>query len=171
VNKHTTTNVLLIIIAIILLLVLFQGKIRSYFKSREVLKKASIYNIGAVAGACFDSIPESESDYCLQTLSEYGPKIIKWNNLIKQNKDINCKDFDSRREAEDFYEYISGDTASRYYRLKVQNENLRRAFNKEPGLSSSIIGEIMQNKENERNCSYDPYGLDTNADCFACENY
>lgn len=166
-DKNKSTNILLIIVIILLGLLLFRGKIQAYFKARDVLKRANIYNIVEVAFACWDVIPDDESipnTRCSQTLEEYKFQIVKWNDLIKQYRDIDCKDFENKKEANDFYEYMSGELAGGIYLLKVQNEGLIREVN------PLTIGKIMGKKHNGH-CRYDSYGLDTNSDCDACENY
>jgi hypothetical protein len=170
VSKNKLTNISLFVIVVLLGLILFKGKIQSYFKAREVLNRASIYNIAKVAAACWDVISDdnnSLSIHCTQTLAGYQSQVTKWNGLIKEYRDINCNDFENKAEANDFYQYISGELAGGYYHLMVQNEELLAG--KE--LNPLTMGKIMENKAYDGHCHYDPYGLDTNGDCNACENY
>lgn len=145
-NKRNVTNILLAIIIFLLLVILFQGKIKSYLKAQEVLKRANVFNISYVAMKCDKYIKDdSESDIpndCQNEITNYQDKIQKWQSLIKQYRDINCKDFVNSLEANEFYSYVSGEVAKLFY---------GGAF--------------------DGHCHYDPYGLDTNGDCKACESY
>jgi hypothetical protein len=164
-------NILIAIGAVIILMLgylIFKDDISWYSKRNEILKRANIYNITKVAAACWDTIPDSNNInlHCTQTLSIYQPEINKWNNLIKGSRDINCSDFDNKNEANDFYQYLSGELAGGYYRMMVQNEELLLGKETNP----LMIGKIMEDKTYNGNCHYDPYGLDTNHDCNACES-
>ena len=140
------TNILLTIIVVILAFILFEDKIRMYFKAQEVLQKVNVFNIPYVAVKCSTEIASDNdtlSQECLDMVESYNEKVLKWQNLIKEYRDINCKDFTDKKEADEFYHYISGELSSVIYTY--------RKF--------------------DGHCRYDPYGLDTNGDCNACENY
>lgn len=169
-NNNKLTNILLCVVVALLAFILLKSKIQSYFKAREVLRRASVYNIAKVAAACWDVIPDNNTDldtHCTQTIAEYHPKITKWIRLIKEYRDINCDDFENKAEANDFYQYISGELSGGYYRLMIQNKELLTG--KE--LNPSVVGKVMEDKTYDGHCRYDPYGLNTNGDCEACENY
>jgi len=169
-NNNKLTNILLIVVIVLLGIFLFKGKIQSYFRASEVLNRASIYNIAVVAAACWDVVPDDNnnlSPHCSQTLSEYQSKMTGWNSLIKEYRDINCNDFENRTDANGFYQYISGELAGGYYHLMVQNQELLTGKEANP----LMIGKIKESKTYDGHCHYDPYGLDTNGDCNACENY
>ena len=60
-----------------------------------------------------------------------------------EKSDLDCTDFESRREAELFYEYISGEDADY----------------------------LQRNVFDDKACFIDPYGLDADHDCEPCEDY
>lgn len=172
INKKNTANkkdksiiILIIIIVSGLFLVFYKEEIKSYFRfkkiQKEVLNNANVFNIPDVAVACFDIIKETNSDAstsiisdkCNREIKKWGTDITRWKELIQNEKDINCRDFLNGKDAKNFYHYISGELAGCFY-----------LYNKSPSPEKfSFWGEC--------NCTYDPYGLDTNGDCNACENY
>lgn len=167
-DKQTVTNILLVVVALLLLGVLFQGKIRNYFKAQDVLKRANVFNIPDVALACYKYITDEEtgengySPSCQQALDAYTVKTHKWENLVREYRDINCSDFSDKKEANEFYSWISGELAGGFYAYRniVKGEK--------PDATSFAF---MSTTKFNGKCRYDPYGLDTNSDCNACENY
>lgn len=181
-RRNYSVHILLTIIALLLLVLLFKEDIQSYFKNREVLKKnqaksqeviqkANIFNIVDVASDCIgyltdDSGNSETSGKCETTMTNYGPKIERWQDLIKENWNINCQDFSKKKDAQDFYEYVSGEYAHEYIGYKQYiKENPSKAL--EDDGSGDLV---FQASSDFDGCHYDPYGLDTNSDCNACEN-
>lgn len=157
---------LLVIIILLLLVLIFKGNIKSYFRTNEVLSKVNTFNLWDVAFDCYDYVNDESgnvqmSDKCRNTYQSFQPKVEKWNKLIKSRRftDINCKDFKDKKDAQDFYQYVNGEIAQGIYAYKTlhpENDGYQ------------IVGttNIWDGK-----CRYDPYGLDTNGDCDACENF
>lgn len=159
----TANNKLLITIGIIIVFMLgyiiFKDNINWYFKRNEILKRTNIYNIPDVAVKCYDFITSVNDDAvpnqdCINERDKYRPKIKEWENLIKSKKDINCGDFLSSKDAKYFYHYVSGELAGNFYE-----------YNTTPNPKS-----FAWKTPKDLYCTYDPYGLDTNHDCNACEN-
>ncbi len=167
-DKQKFTNLLLVIIALLLVGILFQGKIRSYFKAQEVLKRANIFNIPDVALPCYKYITDeadSENGYslpCQQAMDIYTAKAKEWESLIREYRNINCNDFSDKKEASEFYSWVSGELAGGFYTYRniVKGEK--------PDATSFAF---MDTTKFNGTCRYDPYGLDTNSDCNACESY
>lgn len=167
--KKNLTNILLLTILVILALVLFKDKIRLYLKAQEVLKRVNYYRIPDVAFKCYKGIITTDDDYipskeCSNTIDSYREKILRWDKLIKEYRDIECKDFKDKKEANDFYNYVSGELIGAFYVYRKKDAGVGPDDGKENlefGLTTSFDGR----------CRYDPYGLDTNGDCNACENY
>lgn len=166
-SKQTVTNVVLVVVALLLIGILFQGKIRSYFKAQEVLKRANIFNITDVALQCYKYITDeaSSENYtpaCQQEMDIYNAKTQRWTSLVNEYRDINCRDFTDKKEASEFYDWISGELAGGFYAYR----NIVKRT--EPDASSFVF---RSNNKFDGHCRYDPYGLDTNNDCNACESY
>ncbi len=139
---------------------IFQDDISWYSKRNEILKKANIYNIPDVAVKCYDFITDKSDDPvpsqdCTNEYNKWLPKTEEWKNLIKTKKDINCGDFYDPKDAKYFYHYISGELSSDFYK-----------YNTTPSPKS-----FSWRSSGDLHCTYDSYGLDTNHDCNACENY
>lgn len=167
-NKQTVTNILLVVVVLLLLGIFFQGKIRSYFKAQEVLKRANVFNIPDVALQCYKYITDeasSENGYspaCQQEIDSYNVEAQRWTRLVNEYRDINCKDFTNKKEASEFNDWIGGELASGFY----ADRNIVKGT--KPDATSFAF---QQNSMFDGHCRYDPYGLDTNNDCNACESY
>lgn len=160
-NNKKPTNILIIIAISLLLLVLFKDTIKANFKTKEVLKRANVFNILDVADDCFDELSKKAnsgvaSQKCLDSVEKYRIQTHDWDVLIKQNRDLNCDDFSSKTEAWKFQQYISGELANYLEEYKDSDGSIRLGFR----------GGIWNLK-----CSYDPYRLDTDGNCIACENF
>jgi len=156
---------LLITIVLLLIAILFKDKINWYFKSQEILKKASVLNIPEVAVVCYksitDEIPEMSQE-CMDKMDEYREKEILWKNLINEYRNIDCKDFVNKEDAAGFYNWISGELVMGFYTYR----NFVKG--KEPDTDKFAF---MASNKFDGHCRYDPYGLDADGDCNACENY
>ncbi|RJO60242.1 hypothetical protein C4544_05725 [candidate division WS5 bacterium] len=173
----------LTVIIFLLVAIYFKTDIQSYLKNRENLKKnqvrtqevlgrAKLINSPEIIRDCFDWLSDESSNSvqnkkCEDTWSIYSVKEQRWQNLIKENKDINCSDFAKKSEAQEFFEYVSGEYAKGYraYRYIVKNDPSK-------ALEDDGSGDLVfsSNTAFDGHCRYDPYGLDTNQDCNACEN-
>lgn len=171
------------VIILLLLFVVFKGDLQSYLQKQEVLKKnqirsqevlakANTFNIATVMRDCFDDLADKSenavsSEKCLNTMSSYDGKKGQWGSLISQNRDINCRDFANKNEAQDFYEYVSGEFAHGYYAywsIYKDDPSKTTTLNRSSGFvfgSTNVF---------DGHCYYDPYGLDANHDCDACES-
>jgi len=152
----------LTVIVVLLLAILLKENIKSYFRGREVLNRTNIFNLWDVAFDCYGFVnsdnPEATmSEKCRNTYNSYQDKTQKWDKLIKKYRDISCHDFADKGEAQDFYQYVNGEMAKGIYAYKTLH----------PEDESEIVGTT---NIWDGNCRYDPYGLDTNGDCNACEN-
>jgi len=159
---------LLMTIVVVLVLILFKDKIRMYFKAQEVLQKANVYNITDVAVKCYNAIISTDDDYipsqeCSNMVDSYNEKVLRWNNLIKEYRDINCKDFTDQAEAQDFYDYVSGELAGGFYAYRKVIVGVKPDDTEHFAFATT--------NKFDGHCRHDPYGLDTNGDCNACENY
>lgn len=168
--KDNLTNILLIAILIILGWLLFGNKIVKYFKvratTREVLKRVGIYNIPSVAEACFYYNQDIENGVethidtyqnCEDQVDKYWLDTERWIDLIKESRDLDCGDFKDGKDARNFYHYVSGELVKGYEGR--QNSN------------SQPIVTLNFNSLFDGKCYYDPYGLDTNRNCNACEKF
>lgn len=159
------TNILLLIVVILLVGLLLQGKIRAYFKSQEVLSRVSIFNLPDVAVACYKSITgevSGRTQVCDYRINQYSGRETRWKKLINEYRDINCKDFTDKHEANEFYSWISGELTHGFYAYRNIVKGKERDTDKFAFESTS---------EFNGQCHYDPYALDSNGDCNACENY
>lgn len=154
-NPNYIIYILLITITALLLYIIFKGEIDQYFFRKEVLKKAALINIPSVFNRCIDYSAEPDEDgiysdwnmeTCKPALEEYKPAGEKFKSLIKNKKNISCADFSSRDEASEFFYFVSGE------------------------VFQSVLGNGIKGLELDR-CVIDPYGLDTDHDCRACEHY
>lgn len=163
--KNNITNILLLIVVILLVGILLQGKIRAYFKSQEVLNRVNVFNIPDVAVACYKLITDEVSENtqaCNNKINQYSGKEIRWKKLINEYRNINCKDFVDKHEANEFYSWISGELTHGFYVYR----NIVKG--KEPDTDKFAF---ESTSEFNGQCHYDPYGLDSNGDCNACESY
>lgn len=153
-DKIKLDHKILYIIGIVIILMLgyliFRNDINRYFKEQEIFNHASINNIPRVYLACANGADQSADFNCEGQLSKYAPIVNNFEEKIKLNRDLNCSDFNNAVEAEDFYNYVSGE-AVQYMK------------------QHSIIGTLEYINLN-LTCRYDPYGLDTNHNCMPCEN-
>lgn len=163
-KSHIIIIFLLAVIIVLLFTLTFRDRITWYFKSQEILRHASVLNIPEVAGKCVgyylgnDAKP---SGSCKEVHQQYSIKAERWNELIKENRKLSCNDFESRKEANLFYQYISGELAHDFY--TTAEKNLEKG--EELPTSFAFIS------DKKTICRYDPYGLNTDSDCNACENY
>lgn len=149
-----------ITIIVLLLYLIFKNDISSFFKRDQILAKVSIFNIPKVYLSCKDDPAWNTQDaevgsICKNALTEYLPKAEKWKALIKNKKDISCSDFSSGREAFDFFDFVSGETIQYIKQLGYNDPN--------------NYGMVYINYKLK--CENDPYGLDTNNDCWPCKNF
>lgn len=163
------TNILLLIIVTLLVSIFFKEKVGFYLKAQEVLERVSYYNISDVALKCYKGVIADEEDWkppskeCSDMIDSYRERILRWNSLIKKYRDIDCNDFADRGEAQDFYEYISGELTDGFYAYRIKVKGLESDNTESFKFSGTNIF--------DGHCRYDPYGLDINSDCNACENY
>jgi hypothetical protein len=153
-NKSNNTALIIIgiVIASLLGYLIFKEDINNYNKRNKIISHASIANIPQLNISC--SL-DSEGVDCQNYLSKYSPKIQTWNEMIKAKKDISCSDFYSHRDAWDFFDYVSGEAVQ---------------YAKQLGITDyKNIGMMYLNYKLK--CEYDPYGLDTNNDCWPCKNF
>lgn len=166
-SKQNFTVVLMIIAVSLLTLILFKDNIKAYYKAKEVLKRVDVFNIPDVIVTCYGDIQSSDNDgipskECMDILDEYSATTTKWDDLIKRNGDINCQNFSNGKEAKNFYHYVSGELAAGWEAYQsVRPGKWKQGENFGFGLTNKFDGK----------CRYDPYGLDTNSDCNACEGY
>jgi len=169
-NKDHKQNLIigLMIVAVSLLgLILFKDNIKAYYKGKEVLKRVDVFNIPDVIVTCYGDIQSSDNDgvpskECLDILDEYSTRTTRWDNLIKRNNDINCHDFSNGKEAKNFYHYVSGELVAGWEAY----QSVRKGTWKQ---GEKFI--LQDTNKFDGKCRYDPYGLDTNSDCNACEGY
>ncbi len=157
-NSNKITNALLLLLVLLVTIFLFKDKLHYYLIAKNSLKRANILNIPGVASWCNLTKKETKSgfsDVCMEAMNRFGPDIIRWENLIKQYRKIDCNDFRDGEDAKNFFNYISGELSDEFY---VHNE---KNF-----VESKYFSWIS---DHTLHCSYDPYGLDADGDCNACE--
>jgi len=163
-SQQKTNNKPLYILAFIIILMLgyiiFRNDISSFFKRDQILAKASVFNIPKVYLSCKDdpgwNTPDGQvGTICKSVLTEYLAKANIWKEMIKNKKDISCSDFSDSREAFDFFDFISGETVQYVKQLGFSDPN--------------NYGMVYINYKLK--CENDPYGLDTNNDCWPCKNF
>jgi len=163
-QQITTNNKLLYVFVLIIILMLgyiiFKNDISNFFKRKQILAKVNLFNIPKVYLSCRGALRRNPPDdqkvkVCEDSLIEYTSKTNVWKELIKTKKDINCGDFNNQREAFDFYDYVGGETVQYVKQLGITDPN--------------NYGVIYINYKLK--CNYDPYGLDTNHDCWPCKSF
>lgn len=162
-NDRRVTNILLVVVVALLLGIIFRENIKFFFKAQEVLKRSNVLNIPDVAVYCYKWMIEEEAEpspRCKEAMTSYFQKEKKWEALVKKYRDINCSDFSSRKEAMEFYAWISGEMAHEFYSYR------KTIIGKEPDTDKFAY----MSSTDDTPCRYDPYGLDTNGDCNPCED-
>lgn len=153
--QNKAVFLLLVVIVGLLLYIVFKADIDHYYFKKQVLKEASILHIPAVFNRCinYSSKPDEDGlysdfnmDTCKVALNEYKSVEERFKNLIKSKKNISCGDFLSRSEASEFFKFVGGEIFDSAFRNGLDGLSLKR-------------------------CVVDPYGLDTDHDCQACEDY
>lgn len=140
------------IIVLLLGYLVFKNPVSSYLEKRDIAGKVNLYRVPEVYVACYDYVwSESDSEIpqkCKDSVDKYMPIRDRWDSMIKEKSDIDCKDFTNNWEAMQFNSYIGNEF------VQYINPNTR-------GKGLLISGNPK--------CTYDPYGLDTDGDCQPCE--
>lgn len=162
-KKTNKFNVLLIFVLIAVVLIgIFQKDIRVYYRKRQLIKTSSTMFIEMTHHVCYTMVERAKEglvegtteedaiDLCNlyastkrrdRTLSLSPAELDEYyKDKIRKNKDIDCNEFAYQEEAQDFYEFLGALFKDR------------------------IIEDIDRGK-----CYYDPYNLDEDNDCYACE--
>lgn len=179
-KKFVQPAILILLVGIVIYLA-FGGFIKRVWRANQVLKMADVSGVGYYNLRCEDShYPGDDVEAwkkCIDILQYYEARAKReWVPLIKQYREIDCKDFRYKNDALSFYEYYGGGRynaiiKSRYdgYRLPDGSPYTIDAWMKSFSASGGNTVAFSM-VDLLKKYYYDPYHLDMDANGIPCEH-